>query len=204
MNNKGFSLLETVIALGLMSIASLTLASFSTNLILAQNANDAKASANSLAVTLLGSMSDNNTCSKGISYVTQNFDANQPTQSIGFSLPNRVIAPNTSLNDYKLNVLSLTYSNYKLVQTNPDNSQVYYGDVKLTTQSQRNVLGSKVYGPRLVASVYFVVLNNVIVNCSTTMPTYVNNNIDPNVLSFCQGHHGWLDIPTHACHDMQN
>jgi prepilin-type N-terminal cleavage/methylation domain-containing protein len=140
MNNQGFSLIECMVALGLVSAATLALAQQTVNSSLTQNYADFRLETNSLASSLVGNVSNDAGCTSAFQGVT--FDPALTDIPLTLTLPNKTIAAGTALPNYKLTVKGLTFSNYKVIQVN-NGITVYFGDLVLTTQALRNVLGPK-------------------------------------------------------------
>lgn len=160
----GFTLVEAVIGMALVCLTALGFAQIQVNSNLGQNFSDFRLSTNALASSLVGSVSNASSCTQG--FQGSGFG------SLTYVLPNRTISAGTALPGYKLMVTALNYVNTVLVQTNADGSQVYFGDLQLTTTPMLKVLGPSTDSV-VIASVYLMTASGVVTNCSASAPTPV-------------------------------
>ena len=178
-NNKGFSILEATIGMGIVSLSMMAFAGVANNMSLTQNANDARLSTNALASSLIGPFSTSSTCTTGLSGLS--FDPTASSVPMTFNLPNKVIGAGTIPANYNIKVTALSFTNYTLVQNNADGSAVYYGDVLLSTTSQRKVIGSNNY-KMVIDSVYITVASNKVATCSPALDTSLAANAMPTTV----------------------
>ena len=176
MNNKGFSLIEGALGMVLVSMTALAFAQVSTNMNLTQNNNDFRLNTNALASSLLGTLGSSASCTQSFQGV--GFDATKAISPVVYTLPNKVIGAGIQLPGYNLTVQGLNFINYKLVQTNPDGSLVYFGDLSLTTTATKKVLGPSNY-TIVVDSIYLTTSGGVLTGCSNALPVVATPTPSP-------------------------
>jgi type II secretory pathway pseudopilin PulG len=166
-SNSGFTLIEAMIGMGLICMASLAFAQVVVNMGLSNNYNDFRQSTTSLASSLTGNLSSPANCLQGFTGVS--FIPNGNSVPISFVTPNRTIQAGISIPGYSLSVAGLNYTNYKLVQTNADGSLTYFGDLALSTKSSKPVLGPGMLTV-VVNSIYLTTSGGVISQCGNSLP----------------------------------
>jgi len=166
-NNKGFTLIETMIAMGLMCLGALAFAQIVTNMGLAQNWSDFRLATNSLASSMVGSLNNPASCTQGFSGIT--FVPTGNPVPVSFGLPNRVLGAGVIVPNYKLSILSLNFINYVPVQNNPDGSVTYFGDLSMTTKASKKVLGGDT-STVVVDSIYLTTMASLVVACGNVSP----------------------------------
>ncbi len=162
-NEKGFGLIELMVSVGLISLVMLGVMQTITQAVLVSETADQKAALTALVNSTAGQAVNTTTCTAAITATPQTYG-----QNLQFgSLSNGV-----NLVNYGLTVTSLTYSSPALIETGYDGTKVYYGTIMLTTKSNKTILGSQNFAPRLIAQVYLTVSpTNQITACGAVLPT---------------------------------
>lgn len=160
-DSKGFSLIEMLVVLSIMSVVAMAGADFMVAQTHRANQLEAKNSANALNASLSAILTNNETCTAAVTAIVQALD-----NTLDLTLSDGMfVATNTSLPAYGLNVKALITSN--LVEVEPGiffgKVQSQYGSIKEPTM---HALAANSLG-----SIYFKVnLANEIVECGVTKP----------------------------------
>lgn len=170
-DESGFGLVETLVALTIMSIVLVGTMSLIRFTLLASATGDAKNSVAALVGSLTGIALNPVSCTLAVTKSPQSYNPNL----IRFDLPDgNVIAPLADLPNYGVYIDQFQFIGAKLVTTNPDGSKVYYGNLAVTIGTNREVLGPSKFAPRIVGAVYLSVSSsNVITQCGASMPSTV-------------------------------
>lgn len=166
-NNQGFSIIETLVALGLMSMGFLAFAQIMTNMNLSQNWSDFRLSTNALASSMLGSLNSPASCTQGFTGIV--FVPTGNPVAVSFVLPNRTLSAGVVIPNYNLSINALNLVNYKPVVTNPDGSVTYFGDLSMTTKAGKRVLGPNT-STVVVDSIYLTTQGTTIIACGSVKP----------------------------------
>lgn len=162
-NNKGFTMIQAMVTVAIMSIIALGLAQMLNNVLLASQTADQKLNVNSLVASTAGVASNTVTCTQAITIVSQVYNPD----TIEFN----GLKANIPVPTHRLTVSSLSYLNPTLVQTGFDGTTVYHGDLSITLTSNIPVYGPQTFAPRPVMSIYITVSpSNTITGCGTIMP----------------------------------
>lgn len=161
MNDKGFSLISTMIALGIMSIVMLGLMQIVNHALLISITADQKNNLTSIVGSTTGTALNEISCTLAVTQVSQTM--NDPFHF-------GAMHDGADLTAYGLTVKSIVYANSVLVAAGYEGTKVYYGTITLTATSQRKILGGSTFAPRVIASVYLTTNpSGTIIACSPVM-----------------------------------
>ena len=166
-NQKGFSIIEVMIAASIMVIVALGVMQSIYTSVLGANAADIKNSLNALNGSLSQIATNQVSCTTAITKTQQTYG-----QMVRFDLPDgTVIAANQTVQNYPLTTGSFTFVNPILVETGSDQTKVYFGSLALSVSTTKKMLGPQVFVPRTIGSVYLTVNPaGMIVSCGSTLP----------------------------------
>lgn len=165
MNNKGFSLIEVMLAMGVMSVVALGTVQMLEHTILISNTAEAKSNVTAVVASAAGVANNVVSCTAALTKVSQTL-----TDTIQFD----TLKAGAVLPDYRLTVKSVKLVNTVLSDTGYDGTKVYKADIQATFASNRPVYGGQTFAPRTVSSVYITVAPlGVIVACGSVLPELV-------------------------------
>lgn len=167
-NSKGFSLIEVMVSVAILSVV---LAGITQATVFSQMQTTTADVKNSVASVTgyVGQIALNErTCTAAITKVPQSFG-----NPIRFDLADgQIIAANSKLTLYGVEITKFSYENSNLVFTWADGTKVYFGTLTLTMNTKKQVIGLHDFAPRATASVYIKVgPDDKIVSCGATQPS---------------------------------
>jgi competence protein ComGC len=163
-NQGGFGLVELVIVMGLMSVIMMGMIQLTEQTMRVSNTADARASLTSIVTSAAGQAFNQATCTAAVT---------KSIQSYGPSIQFDSLKAGAVLQDYFLQVKAVSYANSTLVQTAPDGTKVYYGTLTVSASATRKTVGSPLFAPRAVASIYLTVDQaNKITGCGPSAPVF--------------------------------
>lgn len=170
-NQKGFSLIEVMIAMGIMSVATMALMQLTVQNMLTNNLADVRSALNSLVVSQTGIASNAATCTKAITQTKQLYSS-----SFQFD----ILKNGVSLNQYFLTVNNVSFTNATLEGTGYEGTKIYFGTLSISTSSNKQVLGPKNLAPRPILGIYLTVNpEGIITGCGSAMPTLPTPPVPP-------------------------
>ena len=166
-NEKGFSLIEVMVSIAIMSVAMAGLMELQYVSMLQSTTADVKNSVTSVTGYVGQIALNQQACTAAITKISQNYG-----NDVRFDLPDgQVIGTNSNLTNYGIFVRSFTFLNPALSGTGADGSKAYFGTLALSLATKKQVIGPNTFAPRSVASVYLTVSPaGVITACGATMP----------------------------------
>lgn len=162
-NEKGFTLIEAMIAMGIMSVIMMGLMQLTVQMMITSQTADTKAALTSIVQSTMGQAFNQATCTAAVTKTPQNY---------GTSIQFDTLKDGAALATYGLMVKTLTYESPTLAATGYDGTKVYYGTLTLSATASRDVLGGKAFAPRPILAFYLTVNPaGVVTGCSPSMPT---------------------------------
>lgn len=160
-NQKGFGLIEITVAMGILSIIMLgTMQAIQNSIIVSQTA-DAKANVTSLVASMAGMAANDITCTRAVTKISQQY-----SDEFKFD----TVKTGVVLSGSSLTIEKLSYVGAELVYTSDTHFKTYYGNLTLSASSNKQIMGSKMFAPRTIASMYVTVdPSNTIVSCSPSL-----------------------------------
>jgi polyhydroxyalkanoate synthesis repressor PhaR len=165
---NGFSLIEVMVALSILSIVMLGMMTQMEVQALQAVAADTKAAVTAFDQSLTSVASDATACTAAITKTVQSY-----AKDVRFDLADgRVVAAGSAQQDYSgVIVRSFTYDNAAQVAQLKDGTKVYYGTLNLVMYSKRKMIGPNSFAVRSIASVYLTTApNSQIVYCGAAAP----------------------------------
>lgn len=181
MTNKGFSLIEVMVTLGIMSIISLGMMTQMEVGMLQQSTIEQKAAVTALTQVVSMTALDTVSCTQAITVKPQAYTA--LSNGVRFDLPDGHVIANSHIQTdmVGLKVNDFTFGNGALVVSGTDGTKVYYGTLTMNLEATRPVLGPKNFASRVVGSVYLTVAPaGLVVQCGALIPPIVADILKQN------------------------
>ena len=162
-NQKGFGLIEVLIAVGILSFVMLGTATAINNAMLVSQTADQKANLTSIVSSTMGTAFNQTTCTLAVTDISQKIN-----ETFHFG----TLQVGANLAGYNLTVKSVSYANPVLIATGFDGTKVYYGTITLSATSNRLIYGGQDFAPRTIAAVYMSADPlGTITECGPVLPT---------------------------------